>query len=117
MAISWGLPLVPIRIRSALTPAVVRSLLCTIRDVRPHVLHSHGYKANILLGFLPRRVRGAMLATLHGWTGGKPFTALGLRERLDGWALRNIDAVAVVTRSMLDLPRVRKLSQGASARS
>jgi glycosyltransferase involved in cell wall biosynthesis len=111
LAGSWGLPVVAIRIRSALTPAVVRSLLGTVRGLRPDVLHSHGYKANILLGLLPRRVRGAMLATLHGWTGGKPFTALGLREQLDGWALRNLDAVAVVAHAMLDLPRIRKVNR------
>jgi glycosyltransferase involved in cell wall biosynthesis len=111
LAISWGLPVVPIRIRSALTPAVVRSLLCTIRRVRPHVLHSHGYKANILLGPLPRRVRGSMLTTLHGWSANRTMTALGLKERLDGWALRRIDAVVVVTRQMLELRALRKLSR------
>jgi glycosyltransferase involved in cell wall biosynthesis len=111
LAISWGLPVVPIRIRSALTPAVVRSLLCTIRHVRPHVLHSHGYKANILLGPLPRRVRGSMLTTLHGWSANRTMTALGLKERLDGWALRRIDAIVVVTRQMLELRALRKLSR------
>jgi glycosyltransferase involved in cell wall biosynthesis len=107
---AWGLPAVAIRIRPALRPAVVASLLRTVRNCRPDVLHSHGYKANILLGLLPRRVRGPMLATVHGWTGGGTFTALGVLERLDGWALRNIDAVAVVARAMLDLPRIRRLS-------
>lgn len=106
---SWGLLLVPIRIRPALRPAVVRSLLNTVRDSKPDVLHSHGYKANILLGPLPRRVRGPMLATLHGWSANRALTALGLRERLDGWALRNVEGVVVVTRQMLKLRAVRRL--------
>jgi glycosyltransferase involved in cell wall biosynthesis len=106
---SWGLSLVPIRIRPALRPAVMRSLLNTVRDSKPDVLHSHGYKANILLGPLPRRMRGPMLATLHGWSANRSLTALGLRERLDGWALRNVDAVVVVTRRMLELGPIRRV--------
>ncbi|TLY56864.1 MAG: glycosyltransferase, partial [Gammaproteobacteria bacterium] len=53
LAQSWGLPVVPIRIAPRPTPAVVRSLLRTVREVAPDVLHSHGYKPNILLGPLP----------------------------------------------------------------
>ena len=68
------------------------------------MLHSHGYKADILLGPLPRRVRGPMLATLHGWTGGHLFSRKWLYESLDRLALRRLDSVVVVTRSMLILP-------------
>jgi glycosyltransferase involved in cell wall biosynthesis len=82
---------------------VVRSLLRTVRDVAPDVLHSHGYKPNILLGFLPRRLRGPMIATLHGWTGARRFSALWLYEGLDRLSLRRIDSVVVVARRMLEL--------------
>jgi glycosyltransferase involved in cell wall biosynthesis len=103
LAHSWGLRVVPIRIAPRPTPGVVRSLLRTVREVAPDVLHSHGYKPNILLGFLPRRLRGPMLTTLHGWTGAPTFSALWLYERLDRLSLRRIDSVVVVTRSMLEL--------------
>src|ERR1700681_1912903 len=103
LAHSWGLPVVPIRIAPRPTPGVVRSLLRTVRDVAPDVLHSHGYKPNILLGFLPRRLRGPMLTPLHGWTGARTFSALWLYERLDRLSLRRIDSVVVVTRRMLKL--------------
>jgi glycosyltransferase involved in cell wall biosynthesis len=111
LAGSWGLPVIPIRIRPALTLSGVRSLLKTVRGFKVDVLHSHGYKANILLGLLPKRVRGPMLATVHGWCGNRAFTPLGLRERVDGWALRNIDGVVVVTRQMLELRPIRRVSQ------
>jgi glycosyltransferase involved in cell wall biosynthesis len=103
LAQSWGLTVVPIRIAPRPTLGVVRSLLRTVREVAPDVLHSHGYKPNILLGFLPRRQRGPMLATLHGWTSARPFSALWVYERLDRLSLRKIDSVVVVTRSMLEL--------------
>src|SRR5947207_848253 len=107
LAQSWGLPVVGIRIASRPTPPVVRSLLRTVREVAPDVLHSHGYKANILLGPLPRRLRGPMIATLHGWTAARTFSALWLYERLDRLSLRRIDSVVVVARCMLQLAALR----------
>jgi glycosyltransferase involved in cell wall biosynthesis len=103
LARSWGLPVVPIRVAPRPTPRVVRSLLRIVRNVAPNVLHSHGYKPNILLGALPRRLRGPMLATLHGWTGARRFSALWLYERLDRLSLRRIDSVVVVAHHMLEL--------------
>jgi len=104
-ATSWGLPVVPICIPPRrLTPGVIRTMLRTIRNVAPDVLHSHGYKGNILLGSLPRRLRGPMVTTLHGWTSPRPLSALWLYERLDQFSLRRIDAIVVVARHMLQLP-------------
>src|SRR2546421_12366727 len=103
LAQSWGLPVVRIRIAPRPTPAVVRSLLRTVREVAPDVLHSHGYKPNILLGPLPRRLRGPMIATLHGWTAARTFSALWLYERLERLSLRRIDSGVVVARCMLEL--------------
>ena len=109
-ATSCGIEVLPIRIAPRPTPGVIRSLLRSIRSVRPDVLHSHGYKADILLGMLPRSVRGPMVTTLHGWTVTRPFfTALWLYERLDRLSLRGIDRVVVVARHMSRLPAVRAL--------
>jgi glycosyltransferase involved in cell wall biosynthesis len=109
MASSLGLSVVSVRIAPRPTPTVVRSLLRIVRDVAPDVLHSHGYKANILLGPLPRRLRGPMLTTLHGWTSARGFSALWLYEHLDRLSLRAIDSVVVVAPSMLSLPAVRRV--------
>src|SRR5580693_3801073 len=111
LAISRGLPVVPIRIAPRPTPAVVRTLLQTVRAHAPTVLHSHGYKANILLGPLPRKQRGGpMLTTLHGWTNTRRFTRMWLYEHLDRLALRRLDAVVVVTRRMLQLRALQKVA-------
>lgn len=109
LAASQGLAVVPIRIAPRPTPGVVRALLRTVRESAADVLHSHGYKANILLGPLPRRWRGPMLATLHGWTAARTLSALWLYEQLDRLALRRIDAVVVVARAMLQLPALRHI--------
>jgi glycosyltransferase involved in cell wall biosynthesis len=107
-----GVRVASIRIAPRPTPGVIRSLLRTVRSVAPDVLHSHGYKPNILLGSLPRRIRGPMLATLHGWTAARTLSALWLYEQLDRLSLRSIDTVVVVTRSMLQLPIVRSIPTG-----
>jgi glycosyltransferase involved in cell wall biosynthesis len=106
---SAGLPVAPIRIASRPTPGVIRSLLRTVRDIAPDVLHSHGYKADILLGFLPQRMRGPMLTTLHGWTAAGKVDALWLYERVDQISLRRMDAVVVVAAPMLQLPALRHI--------
>jgi glycosyltransferase involved in cell wall biosynthesis len=110
LARSRGLAVVPIRIAPRPTPAVVSSLLGTVRALAPGALHSHGYKANVLLALVPRRRRAPMLATLHGWTNTRALTRMWLYERLDRLALRRLDAVVVVTRSMLGLPALTGVS-------
>ncbi|MGB9331163.1 MAG: glycosyltransferase [Steroidobacteraceae bacterium] len=107
---SSGLSVVPIRIASRPTPGVIRSLLQTVRDISPDVLHSHGYKADILLGFLPGRVRGPMITTLHGWTAGGKLDAVWLYEQLDRISLRRMEAVVVVASPMLQLPTLRHVA-------
>jgi len=110
LARSRGVRVVRIRIAPRPTPGVIRYLLQTVRTLTPDVLHSHGYKPNILLGPLPRRVRGPMLATLHGWTAARALSALWLYEQLDRLSLRGIDTVVVVARSMLQLRVLRTIA-------
>lgn len=109
-AISWGLPVAPIRIGRIPTPGVINEVLGQVHHVGPDVVHSHGYKANILIGPLSRGRRGPMLATLHGWTSARRLSAIRLYERLDQWALRRIDSVVVVSPTMLRLPALRRVS-------
>lgn len=107
LATAWGLTLVPIRIVPRPTPAVIRRLLEISRSLQAGIVHSHGYKANILLGPPGRGKRPPMVSTLHGWTANRTFSLLWLYERLDRWALGHVDAVVVVSRAMLKLPALR----------
>lgn len=66
------------------------------------LLHSHGYKGNILFSFFPKRFRKIpLVSTLHGWTSTDSFTRMKLYERLDSISLKLIDAVVLVNKSML----------------
>ena len=72
------------------------------------LLHSHGYKGNILFGFLPKRIRKIpLVTTLHGWTSSDSLTRMKLYEWLDGFSLKFIDAVVLVNKAMLSNPGVK----------
>jgi len=75
-----------------------------------HILHTHGYKGNILFGFIPRVIRRLpVVSTLHGWTHVKGIAKLGLYEYMDALSLRHMNAVCVVNKSMLNHPRLKNL--------
>ena len=75
------------------------------------VVHSHGYKSNILLGFLPRCFRRLpLVSTVHGWTAVKIFSRLWLYEWADKMSLKCADAVCVVNDTMCSIPQIKSLN-------
>jgi glycosyltransferase involved in cell wall biosynthesis len=81
-------------------------LLGAARADNADVIHSHGYKGNILLGASPRSLRPApLVATLHGYTHvGGGAGRMRLYQWLDRRVLRRIDRVVLVHREMLANP-------------
>src|SRR5512133_42173 len=72
------------------------------------LLHSHGYKGNILFGFLPRWLRRMpMVATVHGWTWSGGMTRMMVYEWLDSLSLARMDRVVLVSEAMKNHPRLR----------
>ena len=75
-----------------------------------HILHSHGYKGNILFGLLPRKLRKIpMVTTLHGWTSTNGFSKMRLYEWLDRKSLKYIDSVVLVSNAMKYQPKLKDL--------
>ena len=75
------------------------------------VIHTHGYKGDILFGFIPARLRKIpLICTLHGWTSMRRLSKLGAYEYLDALSLRHFDAVCVVSKAMLGHPLLKKLN-------
>ena len=74
------------------------------------ILHSHGYKGNLLFGLMPRKIRKApILSTLHGWTSTAGFSKMWVYEWLDRKSLKHIDAVVVVSNAMKSHPKLKGL--------
>jgi glycosyltransferase involved in cell wall biosynthesis len=109
LAARYGVSIVPLRIPPRPTPAVRGALLGCARELQAQLLHSHGYKANILLGLVPGGARPPVVTTLHGWTTTAGFSRLRLYELLDRRAIGRLEAAVVVARSMLELPALRAL--------
>jgi glycosyltransferase involved in cell wall biosynthesis len=78
-----------------------------------NLLHSHGYKANILFGLLPARWRRLpLVTTVHGYTSvSRGWSKMGLYEWLDRRMLPRMDAVVLVNRGMLGHPRLASLNR------
>ena len=73
------------------------------------LLHSHGYKTNILLGLIPARFRKLkIVTTLHGWINIKRISSMRLYEWLESRLLDKFDAIIVVNRNMLSHHNIRR---------
>src|SRR5437868_295503 len=98
------------RMRDGLNLAGARQLLEIAGQQSVDVIHSHGYKSNILLGALPRSMRRQpLVTTLHGWTAKRTFSKLGLYRFLDQRLLPRLDAIVVVDEQMKHAPAIRAL--------
>lgn len=65
------------------------------------LIHSHGYKGNILLGMLPRFLRKLpVISTVHGYTKEKRLGKLYIYHAVDRICLKRLDAIVIVSESM-----------------
>jgi glycosyltransferase involved in cell wall biosynthesis len=76
------------------------------------LLHSHGFKFNVLLGAFSERVRGLpIVTTLHGYVHAPRYSKMWVYESLDRFAIRRMAGVVLVGEAMKkELPG--KLSNG-----
>ncbi len=72
-----------------------RSLKALVARLQPGIVHTHGYRADLIGGAVARAHRVPTVSTVHGFTGG------GRRNRFYEWlqliALRRADAVIAVS--------------------
>jgi len=77
-----------------------RLLSSLVAKINPRIVHTHGYRADIIGGALARSRSIALVSTAHGFTGG------GQRNRLYEWlqrlALRRADAVIAVSKPLAE---------------
>ncbi len=94
------LEIVPIVVspRGYLSERAALAALCTRR--RPDVVHTHGYRADVVDAGVARSMGIPTVTTVHGFTGGgwKNW----VYERLQRLALRRFDAVVAVSRPLGD---------------
>ncbi|MGH7531917.1 MAG: glycosyltransferase [Gemmatimonadales bacterium] len=64
-------------------------------ELAPDVIHTHGYRADVVSLGLARRARAAAVTTIHGFTGG--VWKNRLYERIQRHVARQVDAVVAVS--------------------
>ena len=107
-----GLPIVTFRMRPGLNLIGASRVAAFAQRHGFEVIHSHGYKGNILFGLMPRPLRRVpVISTLHGWTSRKRIGRMALYQWLDRWSLRFVDRVVVVSESMLQIKPIRYLER------
>lgn len=96
-----GLPVIAWRMKPGLNLVQSRKILKWARANGYQLLHSHGFKFNVLLGCYPRFIRGIpMVATLHGYVHAPRFTKLWVYELLDRFAIYFLQGIALVGEAM-----------------
>jgi glycosyltransferase involved in cell wall biosynthesis len=107
-----GLEVIAFPMRPGPNPFGASRLLAFARKLDIDIIHSHGYKTNIMLGLLPSWLRRIpIISTLHGWTSTGRWTKMRLNEELDALSLRFVDKIVLVNQGMLEKPKIRSLPQ------
>jgi len=79
------------------------AILKMAKELDIDIIHSHGYKPNILLGLTPRFLRSCkLLTTLHGWTSTRRLSKLSLYKWADQKLIPRFDGIVVVNKQMLE---------------
>lgn len=84
-----------------------RALRDTIRELAPDIVHTHGYRADVLAGAAARSAFAPTVTTVHGFTGGDWKNRL--YEQLQCRSFKYFDAVVAVSRPMRTLLERRGL--------
>lgn len=109
--IAKGMRHVRFQMRDGLNLPGLQQIIRFARDQRIDVIHSHGYKANILLACVPRRLRSwGQVCTLHGWTSATRFQKLRLYEMLERRMVRRFDYVIAVSDKIAEHTRHRSFA-------
>ena len=77
-----------------------RELIQLCRAIAPSVVHTHGYRADVLAASAARAAGLPVVSTVHGFTGGGFRNRL--YERLQRLALRRADTVVAVSRPLVN---------------
>lgn len=94
-----GIPVKYFIMKRGLDFSGVRDVLNFIQNHGIRLVHSHGYKPNILLGVIPGK-KFKVISTVHGWAKQTAGMKGRLYEFLDAIALKRMDRVIAVSRAV-----------------
>ena len=95
-----GLPVKPWRMNPGLDLPESRKIIGWAQEHGYQLMHSHGYKFNILIGLWPLCMRLPLVTTLHGYVHAPKYSKMWVYEVLDRLILRRMQGIVVVNNSM-----------------
>ncbi len=96
-----GLPITPWRMKPGLNLKESWKILKWAQGNHYNLLHSHGFKFNVLVGMFPRFItKIPSIATLHGYVHAKRFSKMWVYECIDRIAINHMDGVVLVGEAM-----------------
>lgn len=97
-----GVPCWPERMKAGFNILGALRIIKKARAAGVDLLHSHGYKSDILFGFMPRSLRRMpIITTLHGWTYTGGLSKMAVYTWLDALSLAFVDGVVAVSQGIL----------------
>lgn len=82
-------------------PREAIKILRYCKSTNTQIIHSHGYKGNILTGMIPKILRGLrVVSTIHGYTKQNNNIKMKLNQWLDKRILSKLDSVVLVSSNM-----------------
>jgi glycosyltransferase involved in cell wall biosynthesis len=104
-----GLPVMPFRMKAGLNLLKGLEVIRYAKNNSYDILHSHGYKFNILLGLIPKVINTiSTVTTVHGYVHVNKFSKMWVYQLLDRMFLKKIDAVVLVSKDIENKIKLRK---------
>ena len=97
--VAGGVPVTPVVIRGRHYLQELRQVTEVLRQVAPDIVHTHGYRSDLIAGRAGRSQGLKTVSTVHGFTGGDWKNRL--YERLQSRSFRHFDAVVAVSRPLV----------------
>lgn len=95
-----GLPVERFMAKRGFRLSTTRKILAYARRNQFDILHSHGYKGNILIGIAPSFLRRIpAISTIHGWTAVNRLSKIWVYNLLDRYFLKKLEAIVFVNSS------------------
>lgn len=77
-----------------------RNLRALMASLEPRIVHTHGYRADLIAGLAARSLHIPKVSTVHGFVGGSLRNRMN--EGMQLMALRHVDGVLAVSRPLVD---------------
>ncbi len=106
-----GLPVKPVRMKAGVNPYKALQIIKFANKEGFDIMHSHGYKFNILIGMIPKFIRKIpLMTTLHGYTCASGFSKIRIYQTLERILLRYLDGVVYVSKQIKKNPILKGFS-------